>query len=1535
MSQIRKLQNGGTPKYGVLRIGNTVYDTPEAIDAFEGFLRAGDKSYAPITGKWMDYIRKGHDVSINPIDNTIEISGVSADDYSDLYGATKRQRRILESGKPTFGGNNFSTKFRDAVYYAGGFSYNKDAASKSNKNKVSNGQIEVDYDTIDGVQKYSNNPRNALISSQIKSYLDYLSDNKWGDTNEWEISLGDNDRILKAWYSGFNGNREAAEAAINAALAEVQSKPWNEVSEEARELLAYFNIVGPGGSKSTAQSVPTNYIDENGQVKKNTQNDKGQWGTYRGNGENGTIKDALYTTYNAGELPYLINADRLGLFEGLDNSYLNSVLYGGRFYRPDEVSQNVQLQKIMEDVARINNNATNAADLYNQLKGIINYTDYGDSVGNYLNYDSSQHYISNKAIREYLANTPYAAVFDATPAYGTDEGKIYGIYDFGKNGENPYGFRSPYYLVTDKDGNLRLNTNDQFNWSENDLLAAFDFLNRDYGNSDGLVYSRYTLNGKTYGRFQRTDVSGDTFDFLEDENGVIYLLRANGKIQAIPDELARKIVNGQEFTRNEISKGVRGRYASGGKIKELPLKLQGGSKLLNNANTIQDLGEINDPMSSGANGEYADPRGSLKWSDLAKEDRLDIEAAGLDIASAIAALVPGYGTAAAAGLGLTSSNMLYKSDKLRGKSFGKRAGNFAFNVGLDAASLLPFAGESAALAKIGKTIGRVGHLLIPVLNGAGLVVAANAAKKVIAGEKLTTDDYRALASGITSVLNIGHAGARRLGDASLTRTANKARTKIENVETPKHTKEVLIAEGEHPNAGTKQKIQLSETEVKSILNGEPKEAAPTLRKHLTETHKVAEVELPKDDVKLLKDWGFDATKQHQTIRPTKASRAAEGTIKEVVETPISKPSDKKSSYIRALFQNSDKRNAIIDDAIKNNEIRTGIDEARGEGFGFLGGENAYQRALKRTGETPTNWLGVARKQQMQEINETPTSQQNTDVQIPSGRSDERVEAQRIIESTTKGPEEIPAEFKPIEPLQLPTAERLALPNDTKEAAIMIRPETGLTKTGKSYKQASMEKRASNLRRLQKSMNPLKTLTDLEKQNSDKLFTNQEEFNAVLQEILRKNASTRGNNTKSGETYMRDVVSKLRSLRDSGRLYKNGGIIKGQIGIPDLKNPYWKNIISIGTQVPKGPAIPTAPAEVNSPNDPIKEHQQELLKKVADERTSKMGYNYRNWDESNYLIQPALSAFRYFSQKWGRNKMYDEQKAALNAGRVSRNSISLPTVPTYSTAHQHFENQLQQQMMNGIKPVASDLTAYYATKLQQQSGLNKALQELTAQKSNYEQQANVQNQQIKSQEALQNNEIAFENAKMRASINSGLHQLEAAKLGEEQASRDNLLYEIQQKLYQDQQLSNQVSTAKLTQKNAEIYQDLLQREFADEWTTWQMVDQTKYTDFEDYVRQTNPTKYNQKKAILEQRKQELDNDLIINSTSGKMNYPWLYSKSRGYHGPAGYLKGGRVNGKTRYTLEPDERIWIDNNKAAHSKSAKLNDAAIKLLLRALK
>ena len=104
----------------------------------------------------------------------------------------------------------------------------------------------------------------------------------------------------------------------------------------------------------------------------------------------------------------------------------------------------------------------------------------------------------------------------------------------------------------------------------------------------------------------------------------------------------------------------------------------------------------------------------------------------------------------------------------------------------------------------------------------------------------------------------------------------------------------------------------------------------------------------------------------------------------------------------------------------------------------------------------------------------------------------------------------------------------------------------------------------------------------------------------------------------------------------------------------------------------------------------------------------------------------------------------------------------------------------------------------------------------------------------------------------------------------------------------------------------------------------------YSDFEHHI------------LLHEKEFSKIEFRKMIEKARQKAQYEWTVRNglmiprpNAGFNGPAGYRKGGRVNGTTRYTLEPDERIWIDNNKAAHAKAAKLSDATIKLLLRALK
>ena len=1555
MSQIRKLQNGGTPKYGVLRIGNTVYDTPEAIDAFEGFLRAGDKSYAPITGKWMDYIRKGHDVSINPIDNTIEISGVSADDYSDLYGATKRQRRILESGKPTFGGNNFSTKFRDAVYYASGFSGpTKNAENKSKKTKVSNGKIKIDYDTIDGVQKYSDNPSNKLIDPQIAAYLAYLGDEKWGETNEWENELGDNDRILKAWYNGFEGDKgTSAKAAIDAALAEVRSKPWNEVSEASKELLEYFNIVGPDESKSTSQSVPTSYIDENGQVKKNTQNDKGQWGTYRGNGENGTTKDALYTTYDTGELPYLINADRLGLFEGLDDSYLNSVIYGGRIYRPNEISQNVQLQRIMEDVARINNNATNAANLYNQLKNVINYTDYGDSIGNYLNYDSSQHYISNKAIRDYLANTPYAAVFDATPAYSVDGEKIYGVYDFGRNGENSYGFRSPYYLVVNKDGNLHLTVNNNSEWTEDDLRSTFNFLNREYGDARDFARTREVINGKSYGRIDITDrVDGGSYHFVVDDTGNVYHVKNNGELELMDSDLATRILNGEQIVPHDIDESRKNakrevrRMArldpnwhptvsrkEGGKIKELPLKLQAGSRLLTKSSTVEELKPVDDRMSD------ASTLSRYKWDELSDADKNDIRAVGLDLAGAITSLIPTpYTVIGGAAAGLGATGLMTAADIERGDF---HLGRTITSAGMDVLGAIPIIGSSAKLAKIGKLVAKSPKLLKNLSNifiAAGFANAVPTLNKLVneGPKSLTTEDLYALSGAVQASLGVGVRAKQRAGDAKLAEMISKteAKTKV-TTEAPK-VKEV--------------EVKLKPEEVTEITGAKEK-AGETLRKKIEATKGVDKEKLGTDE-ELLKKFGFETGENGEIKISEGATHTAKVTGK---ETTVAKAADtvkkvlpgknkySKYGFISDLWNGAAKRRAYIDNAMNTPEIRSEIDATlanmepnEGKAIKRAYGRSQFRTAMKNEMSVEDvkktigtegrgkyySWVPTRETALVPVENSSApnvTTKENK-IQIPAGKSDERTVISKDVEIPMKRAE------------QLPSGEKVALPSNTKEAAIMIRPETGLTKTGKSYRQASMEKRASNLRRLQKSINPLKTLTDLEKQNSDKLFTNQEEFNTVLQEILRKNASTRGNNTKSGETYMRDIVSKLRSLRDAGRLYKRGGIIKAEAGLSfkstnnaleDLLKERGltenRNIVGVSKYIPQGEIDPG-----------------EVYEQLPGQEGTKMGYNYRNWETDQRIPYWGLRAAQYLGVLGFQKKDRDLGHKQVEAARFHESPVTLNQYRTDSPALQHAENNLQQQQMNGLKAVTSDPTQYYANKLAQQKAINDYLKDLTAQKSAFESQMNMQNVGIQNQNIANAVQTANSNAARDASINSAHYTVDREYNTNRKQSFENGMLEVTNALKLDNEKLLKLGQLHAWEGFDRNYENALAGVPGySEWKNTYENDpelRKKYSTLDDYIEAEHPESWGLYRNTRDAAKKARQ----------KAQYEWTVRNglmiprpNAGFNGPAGYRKGGRVNGTTRYTLEPDERIWIDNNKAAHAKAAKLSDATIKLLLRALK
>lgn len=169
------------------------------------------------------------------------------------------------------------------------------------------------------------------------------------------------------------------------------------------------------------------------------------------------------------------------------------------------------------------------------------------------------------------------------------------------------------------------------------------------------------------------------------------------------------------------------------------------------------------------------------WDSLSDDDKIRIGTAGADVASALAAWIPGYGTAASAGLGigstLTNAYLDLKDDKT---SFLQDLGNFGFSLGMDIAGLIPGFGTGAKGAKLMKIVKPISGILFTGLGYLGLTQAQDVLKKMEDPDyELTTDDIRALSAGISTLVGGSTylANKRQLGKVTTAKDVAEVRTK--------------------------------------------------------------------------------------------------------------------------------------------------------------------------------------------------------------------------------------------------------------------------------------------------------------------------------------------------------------------------------------------------------------------------------------------------------------------------------------------------------------------------------------------------------------------------------------------------------------------------------------------------------------------------------------------------------------------------------------------------------------------------------------
>lgn len=157
-----------------------------------------------------------------------------------------------------------------------------------------------------------------------------------------------------------------------------------------------------------------------------------------------------------------------------------------------------------------------------------------------------------------------------------------------------------------------------------------------------------------------------------------------------------------------------------------------------------------------------------------------ISAAGMDVASALSAFIPVYGTAISAGTGLISSLTNFGADMSdKSVSAGDMWKNLGTNIAMDAVGLVPGFGTAGKAGKITKTLIKYVPKIVTVLSAANALSPESRASwaKLASNESLTVKDWQNIAAGCSALAGVsrgavGHFNAHTMAKGTKTKDFN-------------------------------------------------------------------------------------------------------------------------------------------------------------------------------------------------------------------------------------------------------------------------------------------------------------------------------------------------------------------------------------------------------------------------------------------------------------------------------------------------------------------------------------------------------------------------------------------------------------------------------------------------------------------------------------------------------------------------------------------------------------------------------------------
>ena len=168
-------------------------------------------------------------------------------------------------------------------------------------------------------------------------------------------------------------------------------------------------------------------------------------------------------------------------------------------------------------------------------------------------------------------------------------------------------------------------------------------------------------------------------------------------------------------------------------------------------------------------------------------------------------------------------------------------------------------------------------------------------------------------------------------------------------------------------------------------------------------------------------------------------------------------------------------------------------------------------------------------------------------------------------------------------------------------------------------------------------------------------------------------------------------------------------------------------------------------------------------------------------------------------------------------------------------------------------------------------------------------------------------VANDNRARSAALNSAIEQQKMAFIQMLNQSRQNALLEVQNNVMNDRKTLLAYEQNQYNQQLQRNYDSYLRRTYSDaasKYATLDYAERSKYTDLEDYILRNVP---GSAEDIANERNKILNNQLQWNRDNA-LNYDYgILAGKTSKVGNKTYKKGGRVNGTTRYTLDPDERI----------------------------